>query len=259
MNKWTKRIGVAVLAAVMMFGVIGSAAAQGPDRDPRGTGARDRVGRALLEEIAETLGIDPQHILAQLREGKTLAEILAEADIEPDALMDAVKTTLSDEIAQAVTDGKLTQEQADKLLVRLDDTLDRAVNALLNTPLPGLDRPTPIRDRILENVDNSLMGVLAEAAGMEPRDLLRDALTPPTLADIAAEYDLDPDTLIATAETRITEEINQAVADGKITQGQADTLLEGLHERLVERFNNPIRPMLRSGIVDRMRPEGIVG
>lgn len=351
MNKRTIRIGVGVLVIVLAFSAIGSAAAQGPDRDPRGgRDMRTRIGRALIQGVLDALDLTAQDVRAQLREGKTLAEILTDSGIEPITVLESVKTALSDEIAQAVADGKITQEQADKLLERLAEMADRAMdrdlgrlivdhplavrglrilsdtlaemadletgdilsavrdgktladiaieNGLdpdavvqaalaatsetlqesvtnsaitqdqadkllaqaqelypkaMTAALPGLD--SPIRDRGIEALGNSLIGVLAEAAGVEPRDLLRDALTLPSLADIAAEYGLDPDSLIATAEARITDEINQAVADGDITQEQADRALENLHARLVERFNNSLRLGPRFG----EHPAGIIG
>jgi hypothetical protein len=79
--------------------------------------------------------------------------------------------------------------------------------------------------------------------------------TPPSLADIATQYGLDADAIIATTEQRITDDVNQAVADGRLTEEQAALMLDGLHDRLVERFNAPFRPLMQ-GL--RNRP-GIMG
>jgi hypothetical protein len=125
-------------------------------------------------------------------------------------------------------------------LARLDEALDRAMNA----SLPA------IRERIQTRVEDSLLGVIAEMAGVDVKDLLQEATTPPTLADIATAHGLDPDAIIAAAETRITEDIHQAVTDGKITQARADEFLAGLHDRLVDRFNQPFR-LLPGGLRDR--------
>jgi len=78
-------------------------------------------------------------------------------------------------------------------------------------------------------------------AGVEPGELVREAVTPPTLAEIAESYGLDADAIISTAEGRITDEVNQMVADGKIDEARAAELLDGLHDRLVNRFNAPLR------------------
>ncbi|MCD4685127.1 MAG: hypothetical protein K8S97_04230, partial [Anaerolineae bacterium] len=53
--------------------------------------------------------------------------------------------------------------------------------------------------------------------------------------------------IIAETEARITESINTALAEGTITAEQAATALDGLHDRLVERFNSPLRPQIGPG------------
>jgi transposase-like protein len=191
--------------------------------------------RELIETLSEQMDVDRLEIVQQLRDGQTVAKIAAAAGLDPQALVDAVLAHMTERLQAAVDEGKITQEQMDKALEAAAEFLPEA----LNTPLPN--RPTPIRDRAQEAVENTLVGVLAEAAGMEPGEVLRAIFQPRSLAEIAAEQGLDVDALIATAEARITEQVNQAVADGKITQEQADEALDGLHDRLVERFNAPFR------------------
>ncbi len=240
-----KRFVVAVLAVVMLFGAVSAVAAQGPggrggngplgDHRPRVEAAQE-----LLQAVADATGLDLADLRAQMRDGQSLSEILTDAGLDPQTVVDGVKATLTDEINQAVADGQITQVRADALLARLDDVLDRALNA----SLPA------IRARIQTRVEDSLLGVMADMAGVDVKDLLQEAQTPPSLADIATAHGLDPDAIMAEAETRITDEINQAVADGKITQAAADEFLAGLHDRLVDRFNQPFR-LLPGGLRDR--------
>ncbi|MBI5958416.1 MAG: hypothetical protein HY866_06775 [Chloroflexi bacterium] len=241
MTKWLKKLTITLIAAVMAFGVVGMASAQGPD-DTRPRGPLGGPERRLLGSIMDAVtaaGLESDALIAQMRdEDLTLAEALEANGVDPQPIVDAVKAELTAEIAQAVTDGKITQERADALTARLDDALDRAMNTALRTPL---------RDRVEGRVDDSLIGVLAEMAGVDAAELVRDALTPPTLAEIAASYGLDANAVIAEAEARITEDINQAVADGKIMQERADEALANLHDNLTERFNNPLRS-IRQGM-----------
>jgi uncharacterized protein (DUF2267 family) len=245
--KMFKKLVIVLLVAVMAFGVVGMASAQGPDDGrPRGTFSgpvRNMLGSVM--DAVEAAGLDPQDVLAQMRdEDIILADVLQANGIDPQAIQDAVKTELTAEIAQAVTDGKITQERADDLTARLDDALNR----VMNSALPG-----PMRDNVRGHMEDSLVGVLAEMAGVEPTNMLRDALMPPSLAEIAESYGLDPDAVLAEAEARITEEVNQAVADGKMTQERADELLANLHDHLTERFNNPFHLLARGGMRDGMR------
>lgn len=234
MMKWTGRLIAAVLVAAVVFAAVETVAAQGPrDRWP---GLRDRDARvlgAVRDAFAEATGLTWQDIVPELQSGKTLSDVLTDKGLDPAAVSAQVKTTLETEIAQAVLDGKITQAQADLLTAGIDRALER----IMTETLPIADR---LWERVHQNLENSLIGVMAEMAGEEPGDLLRDALTPPTLAEIASGMGLDPDAIVTETAARITEEVNQRVADGTLTEEAAAQLLDGLAERLTERMDTPL-------------------
>jgi hypothetical protein len=251
MNKWILRTGAIVLVAAIALGAVGLASAQGPGGGPgRGPnhGPRfpqrpffqhfrqmgDPILPKVFDAIEEATGLTQDDVLPLLLDGKTFSEILQEKNIEPQVVIDAVTAVLTEEVNQAVEDGWMTEERAASVLENLPATLDR----LMNTPLQ--DRP--IRERLQLRLENSLVGVMAEMAGVEIDDLLAEEFAPPSLAEIAAERGLDPDAIIAETEKRITEEVNAAVADGRMTEENAAVVLDGLHDRLVEHFNAPFMP-----------------
>jgi len=259
MNKGLMRAGALVFVIVMALGVIGTAAAQDPGDDPGDTGGvlnplgpRDRVGRALLQAVVDATGMTGQEVLAALRDGQTLTDVLTEQGIDPQTVVDIVTAQVNAEVAERLANGTLTEEQAARILENLGPALERAMTATLPA------RPTPVRDRLADLGDNTLLSVLAEMAGMEPGELVREALTPPTLAEIADSYGLDAEAIISATEAQITEEVNQAVEDGRLTEEQAALVLDGLHDRLVERFNSPlgqfgvVRDRIGDSIRDRM-------
>lgn len=226
------RLITALLLVVIAFGTVGSVSAQDGTGDRPRERAEARLILKTFKAVLDATGLDRADLRDALAADKTLADICTENGIDPQAVFETVKTEVTAEIEQAVTDGKLTREQADLALARLDDALD----LILNTNRPG----TPLRDRIQIRVENSLINIVADAAGITKRAVIRDLRNGKTLADIAAAHSLDADALIAQAETQITDEVNQAVTDGKITQEIADALLENLHDRLVNRFNTPL-------------------
>ena len=239
MNKWMVRFSAVVLVVVLAIGAVGVVAAQGPDGGP-GRGSRfPHLHDQMIEAIETATGLTQEDVLAQLREGKTFNEVLAENSIDPQVVIDAVTAVITDELNAAVTDGRITQLRADDVLENLPDHLDR----LMNATLPE----RPFMDRVHMGLEDSLLGVLAEMAGVDARDLLQDALTPPSLAEIATANGLDPDAIITETEKRITEDVNAAVADGRMTEAAAANVLDGLHDRLVERFNAPFHPMMQFG------------
>ncbi len=85
-------------------------------------------GRGLdstaLEAAAQALNLTTDELSTKLQDGMSLAEIAAEAGVDEQVVKDAISAAHAEEmradIAQAVTDGTITQEHADWLLEGLD-------------------------------------------------------------------------------------------------------------------------------------------
>lgn len=239
MNKWTKRLVGAVLVVIVASSAVGLAAAQGPgDRGrpfARGAGLRLDFAHLVVQTVEDMTDLTWTDVLAALRDGQTLSEVLEANGADPQAVRDAVKAEITAQIEGAVADGTITQTRADALLAQLDTALDRAFNSTLPIwPAPIRDR---IHQRIQDTLENTLVGVIADQAGLDTADLLREVLMPPTLGEVIESYGLDAEAVIAEAETRITEAINERVANGLLTQDEADELLAGLHDWLVNRLD----------------------
>ena len=65
--------------------------------------------------VADALGLTVEELEAAQAEGKRLPQIAAEQGVELTAVHEAMQAAHQAAIAQAVTDGLLTQEQADQL------------------------------------------------------------------------------------------------------------------------------------------------
>jgi len=78
-----------------------------------------------LDAAAEFLGMEIDDLGAQLRDGATLAEIAGD---QTGALTDALVADAEEHLAQAVADGKLTQEEADTRLVDIEEKITTFVN-----------------------------------------------------------------------------------------------------------------------------------
>ena len=78
----------------------------------------------MFDTAAEALGLTPEELFAELREGKSLTEIAEEQGIEVEEVYNAVNAAraeaIPEAIEQAVEDGSLTQEQADWMLEGLE-------------------------------------------------------------------------------------------------------------------------------------------
>jgi len=89
---------------------------------------RDQDGRLPMEAAATVLGLEPEALLSELQEGKTLAEV-AEESMSVDEFTAALLTQVQQELDALVADGKLTEEQADAIFERVEENIDRIVNA----------------------------------------------------------------------------------------------------------------------------------
>jgi hypothetical protein len=136
MNKVFRSIAI-VATIVIAFGVVGSVFAQGPGEMPFDAGSRGGRGGqgfrgegtsqgvmdgefhdALIAAYAEALGITVEDLEARIAAGESLSEIAQSTGLSIEAFWDIKNEVRSSVIDQAVSDGTLTQEQADWMKTR---------------------------------------------------------------------------------------------------------------------------------------------
>jgi len=132
----------AALAVLLVAGLSGAAVVFAQEPTPpipfgrhggdRGFGSRGMMGGfggqwTMFDTAAETLGLTPEELFAELHAGKSMDELAEEQGVELDALHEAVNADRAEArreaIEQAVEDGTLTQEQADWMLEGLEQGL----------------------------------------------------------------------------------------------------------------------------------------
>ena len=191
----------------------------------------------LLAGVAAAGAVGASWVLEPSGESKAVIDDAAsQLGVEPSELSAALKQALRNRIDEAVADGRLTEEQADELEARLD----AYEYPLLGRPGimlgrcghagPGLGRFGHFE--ILENAASYLGLTEAE---------LREALEDQTLAEIAAEQGKTASGLVQQLVATQTKRIDEAVADGMITDEQATELKAGLGERMQELVNGELR------------------
>lgn len=75
--------------------------------------------RGMIQDrdvMARALGLTPEELASQLRSGKTLAELAAGKE---QAVRDAMVDSMRPKLEEAVKNGRLTQEQADRMLEQI--------------------------------------------------------------------------------------------------------------------------------------------
>jgi hypothetical protein len=125
---------------------------------------------------------------------------------------------LEEALAGLVEDGTLTQEQADAVKERLVDALPRGGRHL----------------RALVEIGEDVADYLG--LGLDDlREALRDGTT---LAELAEQQGKDVDGLVDVIVAQSTERIDEAVADGKLTEERAAEVKENLEARVTELVEN---------------------
>lgn len=199
MSKIGKIVGIATLVAVVSAIALGVAVyAQQPEPDTPLGRITDYIEQ-VRDLIASKLGV-------------------ARADLDT-----AEKEAQEEVLDQAVQDGVITQEQADRMLSHLEDGFW------------GLGRMGHPGGRMGGWKDNwpgsPFMGCnlewLAEQFGMTVDELKAELEAGKTITELAEEKGVD---LQAAQIEVMKERIQQAVEDGTLTQEQADWLLQGLEQ-----------------------------
>jgi polyhydroxyalkanoate synthesis regulator phasin len=87
-------------------------------------------GGVALETAAEALGLTEEELRDALAtEGTTLADVAEEQGVDLDTLVGALVQATEERIAEAVEDGRLTQEEADERLADLEEEITERVQS----------------------------------------------------------------------------------------------------------------------------------
>lgn len=95
---------------------------------PAAAGPRLRVLQGMLEVSADTIGVSVDDLKGALQSGKSVADAANEHGVAPADVEQAIVDAGTGKIVQAVTDGKLTEEQAARLKAHLPEAASKFVN-----------------------------------------------------------------------------------------------------------------------------------
>lgn len=165
-----------------------------------------RFGGPGIEAAAEALGLTEDELRAELEAGKTIAEVAGEQGVDVETVIDAVVTAATADLREHVT-------------------------AMVNGEAPvGGPRGGHHGGRGF----GARLDAVAEALGIT-EDELHDAIEDgQTIAEVADANGVDVQTVIDALVAEATARIDAKVADGDLTQEQADELKAELTERITD-------------------------
>jgi len=103
----------------------------------RGWGMMGDSEDSLIAIAADKLGMTVDELTTQLKDGKTVADLAKEKGVDLQTIVDAFMAARQETLNQAVTDGKITQEQADQMLENMRDMIEDHLNGEMPMYGPG--------------------------------------------------------------------------------------------------------------------------
>ena len=180
-----------------------------------------------LSVVSDVLGIDATELHDRLEAGETIADIATAQGVAIDEVVGALVTDAEARLADAVTDGRLTQDEAEARLVDIEQRVTDAVNGDAAFGL-GCGDGGRGRGGLGGFDQTAVAGVL----GIDATELHDRLEAGETIADIATAQGVAIDDLTAAMEASATERLTEAVTDGRFTQDQADEMLTDLAGRI---------------------------
>jgi polyhydroxyalkanoate synthesis regulator phasin len=152
----------------------------------------------------------------------------AQLGVQPQALSNALKKALENRVDAAVADGRLTKEQGDALKQRIES--GQAPLFELGGGPGGHDRGGHLGD----------LDAAASYLGLTEDQLRTQLQSGKTLADVAKAQGKSVDGLIDALVTATKKDLDDAVADGRLTKAQADRILADMKQRITDRVNGKL-------------------
>lgn len=240
LSMFNSRLASVGLAGVIAVGVLGAgsvAMAQTPDGGSptaREAAARNHPKLKLgIAQLLKNAGVTREELNQGAQANMTLGEIVDQyGDISAAQAKANALQTLSERLDDAVANGKLSQEQADRLEAAAPAMLDRLLNAVPGSHDNGGNHPR-IRT-IAKNALETVAGVLDTDVASITAQLKEGK----TIAEIAGPQ---TQAVIDALTEDANQAIEKAVSDGKLPADKEDAAKEKA-ANAIERFVNEGRP-----------------
>lgn len=231
------------LSGVLALGVLGAgsvALAEDPgtggsptdQAGPRDGKHRPKIVRVTVKHIIDVSRLPTGVFQQGFKDGKSINQVLTENNVDPAAVQQQVLDDLNARLAQAVADGKLTQEQADKIAARAPEALANLMNRVPQ-PRDGGDSGKPRPRAIVKNG----LETAAQTIGIEVQELKDGLKSGKAVAEVASENGSSGDAVIAALVSQANAAIDQAVADGKLDADKAEEAKTKAAERITKFVN----------------------
>ncbi|WP_139488524.1 hypothetical protein [Brevibacillus dissolubilis] len=177
-------------------------------------------------ELLTLLKLDEEGLKTQLQAGKSLAEIAEAQGVSKDSVIELIKKQNNERIDQAVTDGKLTAEQAAELKAQFDSKVAEMIEKTgIGVGKGGFGKGH--RGFFHSEELHTLLK-------LDEEGLKTQLQAGKSLAEIAEAQGVSKDSVIELIKKQNNERIDQAVTDGKLTAEQAAEMKTQFDSKVAE-------------------------
>jgi polyhydroxyalkanoate synthesis regulator phasin len=175
-------------------------------------------GVRVMDAAAQVLGMSVDDLTAELKGGKSLVDVAAAKGINQEKLTADLLAQVKTQLDGLVSDGKLTQEQADNIYTQTESNIDQIVSGKsgfnFGPRFGGPMQPGGVR----------VMDAAATVLGMTVNDLMTELKAGKSLVDVAAAKGINQEKLTADLLAQVKTQLDGLVSEGKLTQEQADNI-----------------------------------
>jgi polyhydroxyalkanoate synthesis regulator phasin len=221
---------------------------------PRPGGPRGGFGPGLdFQVVAQTLSISTDQLRTELA-GKSLAQVAQAHGKTGGDVATALKDAANKRIDQAVSSGRLTQDQGNTQKTNLGQRIDNLVNQVTPQGGPGGPGRGGPGFGFGPGIIQQGMNVAAQTLGISA-DQLRTELAGKSLAQVAQAHGKDGGAVATALKDAANKQIDQAVSSGRLTQDQGNTQKTNIGQR-IDQLVNQVMPQGGPG---RRGPGGTTG
>ena len=229
MGRWRKLAVAVAGAAIVSVVAVSLALAHGGGKFG---GARvSPVG--ILSDLT---GVSEEDIRSARQDGDSLADIAEANDVSTDDYVAAVVDAATTAIDDAVADGKLSEDRAAEITAGLTDKVTAMVTS--EAGWHGRSRGWAVK---LDSKPSPVV-VLSELSGLSVEDVRASRVEGTSLADIGEANGVTKDAYVAELVSRATAAIDAMVEAGRLSEERAQTMKDGLADRVDSIVTNTDEP-----------------
>jgi hypothetical protein len=168
-----------------------------------------------LEAAAEAIGITEAELLAALQDGQSIAQVAEANDVDVQTVIDAMVAAATERLEAAI-----------------DELPDRMAEVVEREGLP--DRGT---GHMRHGHFGAGLDAAAEAIGIESEELRSALRGGSTIGEVAEANDVDVQTVIDALVADAEAALDEAVANGRLTEDRATSIKANLPDRIEAMVN----------------------